>query len=93
MSSPVLVGRSGELSALDSALAEAGHGGPSAIMIGGEAGVGKSRLVSEFAERSRGAGVRSGGHWARRGMAVMNNGGDEYQMFLSFLLVRSPAEP
>ena len=28
-------------------------------MIGGEAGVGKSRLVSEFAERSRGAGVRA----------------------------------
>jgi ATP/maltotriose-dependent transcriptional regulator MalT len=58
VSSPVLVGRSGELSALDSALAEAGHGSPSAIMIGGEAGVGKSRLVAELAERSRGAGVR-----------------------------------
>ena len=27
-------------------------------MIGGEAGVGKSRLVSKFAERSRGAGAR-----------------------------------
>jgi len=58
VSSPVLIGRSGELSALDSALAEAGRGSPSAIMVGGEAGVGKSRLVSEFADRSRGAGVR-----------------------------------
>jgi DNA-binding CsgD family transcriptional regulator/tetratricopeptide (TPR) repeat protein len=58
VSSPVLVGRSGELSVLDSALAEAGRGSPPTIMIGGEAGVGKSRLVSEFAERSRGAGVR-----------------------------------
>src|SRR6266581_3485132 len=58
VSSPVLVGRSGQLSVLDTALAEAGRGSPSAVMVGGEAGVGKSRLVSEFAERSRGAGVR-----------------------------------
>ena len=58
MSSPLLVGRSGQLSVLDTALAEAGRGGRSAIMVGGEAGVGKSRLVSEFADRSRGAGAR-----------------------------------
>ncbi len=56
--SPVLVGRSGQLSALDTALADAGRGSPSAVMVGGEAGVGKSRLVSEFAERSRAAGAR-----------------------------------
>jgi len=58
VSSPVLVGRSGQLSALDTALAEVGRGRPSAVMVGGEAGVGKSRLVSEFAERSRSTGVR-----------------------------------
>src|SRR6266487_365883 len=58
VSSPVLVGRSGQLSALDAALAEAGRGHPSAVMVGGEAGVGKSRLVREFAERSRGTGAR-----------------------------------
>jgi DNA-binding CsgD family transcriptional regulator len=58
VSSPVLVGRSGQLSVLDTALAEAGRGSPSAVMVGGEAGVGKSRLVREFAERSRGAGAR-----------------------------------
>jgi DNA-binding CsgD family transcriptional regulator/tetratricopeptide (TPR) repeat protein len=58
VSSPVLVGRSGQLSALDGALAEAGQGRPSAVMVGGEAGVGKSRLVREFAERSRSAGAR-----------------------------------
>jgi predicted ATPase len=56
VSSPVLVGRSGQLAALDAALAGAGRGLPSAIMVGGEAGVGKSRLVREFAERARGAG-------------------------------------
>ncbi len=58
VSSPVLVGRSVQLSALDAALAGAGRGHPSAIMIGGEAGVGKSRLVREFAERARGTGAR-----------------------------------
>ena len=58
VSSPVLVGRSGQLSALDAALAEAAGGRPSAVVVGGEAGVGKSRLVAEFAGRSRGAGAR-----------------------------------
>ena len=57
VSSPVLVGRAGQLSALDTALADAGQGGPSAVLLGGEAGVGKSRLVSEFAERGRAAGA------------------------------------
>ena len=58
VSSPVLVGRSGQLSVLDTALTEACGGYPSAVLVGGEAGVGKSRLVSEFAERSRGKGAR-----------------------------------
>jgi predicted ATPase len=58
VSSPVLVGRSGQLSALGTALAEAGHGQPSTVMIGGEAGVGKSRLVTEFTGRVRGTGAR-----------------------------------
>jgi ATP/maltotriose-dependent transcriptional regulator MalT len=57
-SSPVLVGRSGPLGTLETALAEAARGRPSAVIVAGEAGVGKSRLVSEFAERSRGAGTR-----------------------------------
>ena len=58
VSSPVLVGRSGQLSVLDTALTEACAGQPSAVLVGGEAGVGKSRLVSEFADRSRGKGAR-----------------------------------
>jgi hypothetical protein len=40
------------------ALAEAGRGRPSAVVVAGEAGVGKTRLVREFADRSRGAGAR-----------------------------------
>jgi DNA-binding CsgD family transcriptional regulator len=56
--SPSLVGRAGELAALDAALARAASGEPSAVLIGGEAGVGKSRLVDEFATRSRQTGAR-----------------------------------
>ena len=58
VSSPVLVGRSGQLSVLDTALAEAGRDNPSAVLVGGEAGVGKSRLVGDFAEQCRSQGVR-----------------------------------
>ena len=50
MTSPVLVGRRKELAWLDEALARVGGGSPAAVLIGGDAGVGKSRLVSEFGE-------------------------------------------
>ncbi|MGH3400594.1 MAG: ATP-binding protein, partial [Streptosporangiaceae bacterium] len=52
--SPVLVGRADHLTQLDEGLAAAGLGEPTAVLIGGEAGVGKSRLVSEFAARVAG---------------------------------------
>ncbi len=54
----MLVGRSGPLATLETALAEAAKGRPSTVIVAGEAGVGKSRLVGEFADRSRGAGTR-----------------------------------
>ncbi|WP_431960802.1 helix-turn-helix transcriptional regulator [Actinacidiphila sp. bgisy160] len=46
--SPVFVGRARELTRLTSALARAHAGEPQALVIGGEAGVGKTRLVEEF---------------------------------------------
>ncbi|MEV7237003.1 AAA family ATPase [Streptomyces sp. NPDC051020] len=52
--SPVFVGRAGELTLLTDALVRAtgghpdGAGEPQALLIGGEAGVGKTRLVEEF---------------------------------------------
>ncbi|ACY96438.1 helix-turn-helix transcriptional regulator [Thermomonospora curvata] len=52
--SPVLVGRSTELERLQEALAEA----PGAMLIGGEAGVGKTRLLREFAERAGAGGAQ-----------------------------------
>jgi DNA-binding CsgD family transcriptional regulator len=56
--SPILVGRADQLARLDAALAQAARGRPATVLIGGEAGIGKSRLASEFAGRARGAGAR-----------------------------------
>ncbi|MFB7507013.1 helix-turn-helix transcriptional regulator [Streptomyces broussonetiae] len=47
--SPVFVGRTDELDTLNEALARAAAGEPQALLLGGEAGVGKTRLVEEFA--------------------------------------------
>jgi DNA-binding CsgD family transcriptional regulator len=51
----VLVGREHELAELDAALERVRAGRPSAVLIGGEAGVGKSRLAGEFGARAAGA--------------------------------------
>jgi predicted ATPase len=51
VSSPRLVGRAGELAQLAAALERALAGSPAAVLVAGEAGVGKTRLVSEFAAR------------------------------------------
>ncbi|AXG80475.1 helix-turn-helix transcriptional regulator [Streptomyces paludis] len=48
--SPVFVGRTDELTVLTQALARATAGEPQALLIGGEAGVGKTRLVEELHE-------------------------------------------
>ncbi len=63
--SPVFVGRTGELDTLNDALARASAtaGEPQALLLGGEAGVGKTRLVEEFAAAAdrQGAVVALGG--------------------------------
>ncbi|MGV9882292.1 helix-turn-helix transcriptional regulator [Streptomyces sp. NPDC003006] len=72
--SPVFVGRTDELGVLNEALARAtgtplegaggpGTGEPQALLLGGEAGVGKTRLVEEFTEAAekQGAVVALGG--------------------------------
>jgi DNA-binding CsgD family transcriptional regulator/tetratricopeptide (TPR) repeat protein len=52
------VGRADQLAVLEAALGPSPHGGPSVVLLGGEAGVGKSRLMSEFAARAAAAGAR-----------------------------------
>ncbi|MCQ9180471.1 AAA family ATPase [Streptomyces sp. IBSBF 2953] len=61
--SPVFVGRVDELDTLNEALSRAATGEQQALLIGGEAGVGKTRLVEEFASAAgrRGAVVALGG--------------------------------
>jgi DNA-binding CsgD family transcriptional regulator/tetratricopeptide (TPR) repeat protein len=56
--SPVLVGREEQLATLEAALGSSGRDGPSVVLVGGEAGVGKSRLMREFASRGEAAGAR-----------------------------------
>ncbi|WP_368661716.1 AAA family ATPase [Streptomyces sp. NA02950] len=61
--SPVFVGRGAELTALGEALSRADAGEPGALFMGGEAGVGKTRLLREFLGRAAadGAVVALGG--------------------------------
>src|SRR5262245_4261878 len=58
ISSPVIVGRDDELALLRGAI-ERGRGGQAeTVLIGGEAGVGKSRLVGQVAADARELDVR-----------------------------------
>ncbi len=57
-SSPVFVGRAGEIATLSGALREAEDAEPRTVLIAGEAGVGKTRLVTEFASTATAAGAR-----------------------------------
>jgi len=54
-SCPVLVGRGAELRTLEEAIAE--RGSRPVVLVGGEAGVGKSRLVAELIARSTTTGA------------------------------------
>ncbi len=63
VSCPDFVGRAGELDLLTSTLASALAGRAATVLLGGEAGVGKTRLLEEFCNRARGEGalVAAGG--------------------------------
>jgi DNA-binding CsgD family transcriptional regulator len=54
--SEVFVGRAGELGELERALDSTRAGTGAAVLVAGEAGIGKTRLASELARRARGAG-------------------------------------
>src|SRR5487761_474367 len=56
--SPVLVGRAAEMATLEAAVETVRQGEPAAVLIGGEAGMGKTRLIGEFTAVARSAGVR-----------------------------------
>ncbi len=62
-SSPVLIGRKAQVERIDEALDAAGQGNSTILLIGGEAGVGKSRLVEHAMELA-----------AERAMTVLSGG-------------------
>jgi DNA-binding CsgD family transcriptional regulator len=55
--SPVFIGRDAELARLAATLDAADGGAPQAVLIGGEAGVGKTRLTEEFLAVARASGA------------------------------------
>jgi DNA-binding CsgD family transcriptional regulator len=57
------IGRAAELGRLKEALDRAEHGRPQVVLLAGDAGVGKTRLLAEFADQAqqRGARVLAGG--------------------------------
>ena len=58
VSSPVMVGRADAVAALESALARAQDGEAAVVLVGGEAGVGKTRLAREAARRAGDSGAQ-----------------------------------
>ncbi len=55
----MLVGRDADLTELDRAFGEAAAGRPSIVVVSGEAGIGKSRLIAELCARVRAGGGRA----------------------------------
>jgi DNA-binding NarL/FixJ family response regulator len=70
VSSPQFVGRSDQLSTLSAAFEAASGGRSTTVLISGEAGVGKTRLVDEFCQR-----VRADGALVASGACVPTDGG------------------
>ena len=56
LSSPLMVGRDAELHQLQAAAERGAAGETQVVVVGGEAGVGKSRLIEEFARDVDGQG-------------------------------------
>ncbi|MGV9597073.1 ATP-binding protein [Streptosporangium sandarakinum] len=75
--SPVFVGRQAELAALNEAFAQACDGTAATVLLGGEAGVGKTRLTASFAEHV----TRDGAHVLLGGCVELSTEGLAYAPF------------
>ncbi|WP_284681531.1 ATP-binding protein [Sphaerisporangium fuscum] len=91
MVSPVFVGREAELGTLSEAFEEARKQAASAVLIGGEAGGGKTRLVTRFAEQAASAGA----HVLMGGCVELSTEGLAYAPFTAALrqLVKEMGAP
>lgn len=89
VSSPVFVGRAVELERLDAAFDRASQARPTTCLIGGEAGIGKTRLIGEFVGRAH----RLGAHVLIGDCLPLGDTGLPYAPFVGALrpLLRSMA--
>jgi predicted ATPase len=55
---PRICGREAEIGALGAALGRVADGGPSIVLVEGEAGIGKTRLLAQVLEDARGLGMQ-----------------------------------
>ncbi|GII64167.1 helix-turn-helix transcriptional regulator [Sphaerisporangium krabiense] len=81
MVSPVFVGREDELRTLSEAFEQARKEAASAVLLGGEAGGGKTRLVTRFADDAAGAGA----HVLAGGCVELSTEGLAYAPFTAAL--------
>ncbi|SDG46445.1 regulatory protein, luxR family [Sinosporangium album] len=79
--SPVFVGRESELSSLAEALEQSRSHTASAVLLGGEAGIGKTRLVQRFSEQA----AREGAHVLAGGCVELSSEGLAYAPFTAAL--------
>lgn len=92
ISSPVFVGRDEELRRLEAVLESARAGTVGTVLVGGEAGVGKTRLLAEFRKRAVSAGLRV----LEGGCVDLGDGARPYDPFVAALrpwLRSLPPEP
>jgi DNA-binding CsgD family transcriptional regulator len=81
ISSPVFVGRGDELRRLQAVLDDATTGTVGTILVGGEAGVGKTRLLAEFRARAASDGARV----LQGGCVDLGDGARPYDPFVAAL--------
>lgn len=79
--SPVFVGREAELAGLGEALEQARNNTAAAVLLGGEAGVGKTRLIGCFAERA----AKDGAHVLVGGCVELSTEGLAYAPFTAVI--------
>ncbi|MGZ4760411.1 MAG: ATP-binding protein, partial [Acidimicrobiales bacterium] len=90
LSCPAFVGRDEELDVLDETLDVVIAGRAATVLVGGDAGIGKTRLVEELCERAR-----SRGSLAATGVCVPADGGLPYAPIVGILrdVARQSGEP
>jgi DNA-binding CsgD family transcriptional regulator/tetratricopeptide (TPR) repeat protein len=86
MASPTFVGRIKELQTLEAARDRSASGEPAVVLLRGEAGVGKTRLIAELTTR----GIANGVRLLQGGCVPVGNGGLAYAPIVQALRTLTP---